>query len=183
MQKAIFLDRDGTLNPDPGYIADPDDYELFPGVGEALASLKKAGYLLILITNQSGVSRGLISWQQLELIHQKLQNLLAASGAALDAIYVCPHHPDFSPVNGISVCDCRKPQPGLVLRAIKDFEVDIRSSFVIGDRSSDIKAALATGIQPIYIGSVPLPGYETVPTFSDLRNAAAWLLAGAANKV
>ncbi|MBU1109075.1 MAG: HAD family hydrolase [Candidatus Riflebacteria bacterium] len=183
MRKAIFLDRDGTLNPDPGYISNPDDFILFPGVGEALANLKKAGYLLILITNQSGISRGLISWQQLELVHQKLQNLLAAADASLDAIYLCPHHPDYPPVNGVSACDCRKPQPGMILQAIKDFDIDTQSSYVIGDRGSDVKIAINAGIQPIYIGKSLLPGYEKVQTFVDLKAAAEWLLRESANKV
>jgi len=183
MLKAIFLDRDGTLNPDPGYISDPDDYELFPGAGEALVRLKKAGYLLILITNQSGISRGLINRQQLELVHKKLQSLLAAFGVSLDAIYYCPHHPDFPPVNGVSVCNCRKPQPGMVLQAIKDFNIDIKSSFFIGDRSSDVKIALRSEVKPIFIGKTPLPGYEAVPTFADLQAAVDWLLVETVDKV
>lgn len=183
MRKAVFLDRDGTLNPDPGYISNPDDFELFPGVAEALARLKKAGYLLILITNQSGISRGLITPEQLELVHQKLQNLLASADAELDAIYFCPHHADYPPVNGISDCNCRKPRPGMILQAIKDFNIDRDLSYVIGDRSKDIKIGLDTGIKPICIRAQPAPGYEMVPTFASLNAAVDWLLADAANKV
>lgn len=176
MNKAIFLDRDGTLNPDPGYISNPDDFNLFEGVAEALARFQKAGYLLILITNQSGIARGLISKEQLEAIHERLQTQLARGGARLDAIYHCPHHPDFPPVNGESDCNCRKPKPGMILQAIKDHGVDPSESFMIGDRSSDIKIALKTGVTPILINQTPLPGYETVATFASLAEAADWLL-------
>ncbi len=182
MRKAVFLDRDGTLNPDPGYISKPEDFELFPGVAQALARLKKAGYLLILITNQSGISRGLISPQQLEVIHQKLQNLLTEAGATLDAIYYCPHHPDF-PYAGVTDCDCRKPQPGLILRAVEDFDIDMAGSYVIGDRRKDIQIALNAGARPICIRTQPAPGYENVPTFSSLAEAVDWLLAETADKV
>jgi D,D-heptose 1,7-bisphosphate phosphatase len=182
MRKAVFLDRDGTLNPDPGYISRPEDFELFPGVAQALARLKHAGYLLILITNQSGISRGLISLQQLELIHQKLQNLLAEAGTALDAIYYCPHHPDF-PYEGVADCACRKPQPGMILQAAADFDIDMAGSYVIGDRRKDIQIALNSGVRPICIRPQPAPGYENVPTFPSLSAAVDWLLAETSNKV
>ena len=113
MNKAVFLDRDGTLNPDPGYISDPKDFNLYEGVGENLLRLKKAGYLLILITNQSGISRGLISEKQLEAVHAKLQKLLTEKGAKLDGIYYCPHHPNH-PYKGVSDCNCRKPKPEMI---------------------------------------------------------------------
>jgi len=181
MRRAVFLDRDGTLNPDPGYISNPDDFDLFPGVPQALARLKKAGYLLILITNQSGISRGLITRQQLDLVHQKMQNLLAAADANLDAIYFCPHHPEH-PLNGIAVCECRKPQPGMIRQAMKDFDIDLTKSYVIGDRSKDIQIAINAGVRPICIRPQPAAGYENVPTFASLTEAVDWLLAEAANK-
>lgn len=182
MQKAIFLDRDGTLNPDPGYISNPDDFKLFPGVAQALARLKKAGYLLILITNQSGVSRGLISPQQLELVHQKLQSLLADEDGTLDAIYFCPHHPDY-PLHGTAECECRKPRPGMILQATKDFDIDLAASYVIGDRRKDIQIGINAGVRPICIRPQPAPGYENVPTFGSLSAAVDWLLAETTNKV
>jgi D,D-heptose 1,7-bisphosphate phosphatase len=182
MRRAVFLDRDGTLNPDPGYISNPDDFNLFPGVPQALARLKKAGYLLILITNQSGIARGLVSREQLELVHQKLQSLLAAADATLDAIYFCPHHPDY-PLNGIAACECRKPQPGMICQAMKDFDIDLAGSYVIGDRSKDIQIAINAGVRPISIRPQPAAGYENVPTFASLTAAVDWLLAETANKI
>lgn len=176
MNKAVFLDRDGTLNPDPGYISCPHDFELFAGVAEALARLQHAGYLLILITNQSGIARGLIAPEQLTAIHHKMQQLLAAAGAGIDAIYYCPHHPDFPPVDGESACNCRKPLPGLIERALRDHEIDPARSFMIGDRSSDIKIALATGVKPVFIGSAPHPAFTDVITFTDLVTAVDHIL-------
>ena len=176
MKKAVFLDRDGTLNPDPGYISRPDDFALFPGVADALAKLQRAGYLLILITNQSGIARGLITLEQLTAIHARMQNLLAASGASIDAIYYCPHHPDFPAVEGEAPCNCRKPLPGLIKRALGDHQVDPAQSFMVGDRSSDVKIALATGVQPIFIGSAPLLAFPEVTTVTDLVAAAAHIM-------
>lgn len=177
MRKAVFLDRDGTLNPDPGYISDPDDFELFPGVAPALALLKKAGYMLILITNQSGISRGLISPEQLTMVHEKMQNLLATADVTLDAIYFCPHHPDFPPINGVSDCNCRKPRPGMVLQAISDFDIDSDKSYLIGDRTNDIQVAINARVQPVCIRSQPASGYDNVPTFATLKEAVDWILA------
>ena len=175
MNKAIFLDRDGTLNPDPGYISRPEDFELFDGVGEALKRLKDDGYLLILITNQSGISRGLFTEEQLELIHNKLKRLLAEAGTSLDGIYYCPHHPEH-PYKGVSVCDCRKPAPGLILRAIKDHNIDSSNSYMIGDRKSDIKIGLNAGVKPVFIGEEPIEGYEDIPTFNNLSKAVDFIL-------
>lgn len=181
MNKAIFLDRDGTLNPDPGYISDPKDYELYDGVTEALLKLQQAGYLLILITNQSGISRGLFTEKQLESVHNKMKDLLRKGGVTLDAIYYCPHHPEH-PYNGISDCDCRKPKPGMILKAIKDFNVDKEKSFMIGDRTSDIKIGLNSGVKPVCISEKQFDGYESIPTFSNLSQAANWILSNKYSK-
>ena len=176
MNRAVFLDRDGTLNPDPGYISRPEDFELFPWSASSLARLKNAGFLLILITNQSGISRGLITEEQLTVIHAKLQDLLHAENASLDAIYHCPHHPDFPYSDGVADCNCRKPHPGMIHKALKDFNIDAASSFMIGDRSSDVKIAFNTGVKPLFIGDQPLKGYEQVPFFKDLAAATDYIL-------
>ncbi|MGM0600844.1 MAG: D-glycero-alpha-D-manno-heptose-1,7-bisphosphate 7-phosphatase [Candidatus Rifleibacteriota bacterium] len=176
MKPAIFLDRDGTLNPDPGYISDPDDFELFPGAAEALKKLKDAGYLLILITNQSGIARALISREQLEAVHEKLKRKLAESGVSLDAIYYCPHHPDFPDKEGVSVCNCRKPAPGLIDQALRDFAIDREKSFMIGDKASDIKLAFNADLAPLLIAQEPMPGFGQVKNFASLKQAAHWIL-------
>ena len=176
MQKAIFLDRDGTLNPDPGYIANPDDFNIYDGVAEALARLQRAGFLLILITNQSGISRGLITPAQLELIHARLQQQLAPAGARLDAIYYCPHHPDFPYSDGLAECNCRKPRPGMILQAISEHDINPAASYMIGDRSSDIKIGLNTGVTPVFIGSTLPEGQAGIPAFPTLKEAADWII-------
>ena len=177
MNRAIFLDRDGTLNPDPGYISDPGQFNLFPGVGEALQRLKQAGFLLVLITNQSGIARGLITHEQLSAIHEKLERLLAQDNVTLSGIYYCPHHPDFPDAQGIADCSCRKPNPDLILRAISDLDIDAAQSFMIGDKASDVELGLNAGVAPICIGKDPLPGFSQIVNFSTLAEAVDWILA------
>lgn len=141
MAKAVFLDRDETLNPDPGYIADPALFQLYPWVAPALKRLQDAGYLLVLITNQSGVGRGLIEPAALERIHQKLNDLLVAQNTRpLDLIEVCIHRPD-------QACDCRKPKPKLILDAASKLNLNLQQSYLIGDRESDFEAGKAAGLK------------------------------------
>jgi len=140
----VFLDRDGTLNPDPGYIRSPDKYELFPAVSEALAKLKQAGARLIVVTNQSGIGRGLFSEADLRAVHDKLRSLLYVGGVSLDGIYVCPHHPDDG-------CHCRKPEPGLVEQAVRDHAIDLSCSYVIGDHARDMQLAKRIGAKAVLV--------------------------------
>jgi UDP-glucose 4-epimerase len=132
-RKAVFLDRDGTLNEDPGYLNDPEKLKLFPGVEESLRKLKEAGYLLIIISNQSGVGRGLIPPEILPKIHDRLNLLLRPFGAVIDHFELCIHHPDTN-------CECRKPKPKLIWDAAKELGVDLSRSYMVGDKISDIEA-------------------------------------------
>jgi D,D-heptose 1,7-bisphosphate phosphatase len=177
MNRAIFLDRDGTLNPDPGYISDPELFNLYPGTGEALSRLQQAGYLLILITNQSGIARGLLTHAQLAAIHDKLQRLLAEFSVKLSGIYYCPHHPDFPDADGVAACSCRKPEPGLILQAIEELQIDPEHSFMIGDKTSDVELGLNAGVTPVFIGAEPAPGFASVVNFATLSEVADWILA------
>ena len=120
--KAIFLDRDNTLIEDPGYLADPDGVRILPGVELALKSLAQAGYLLVVVTNQSGIARGYFTEADLASIHAKLAADLSVEGAHLDGILYCPHHPDIGEPPYRRICDCRKPLPGLVLRAAEELQ-------------------------------------------------------------
>lgn len=148
-QKAVFLDRDGTINKYVGFLRNIGDMELLPGAAEAIRRINKSGYLAIVVTNQPVIARGEVTVSELQEIHNKLETLLGREGAYLDAIYYCPHHPD----NGFEGeipelkfdCDCRKPKPGLLLRAAKDYNIDLASSWMVGDRESDIKAGHAAG--------------------------------------
>jgi heptosyltransferase-2 len=178
----VFLDRDGTLNPDPGYIRSPDQLELFPGVPQALAKLKRAGARLIVVTNQSGVGRGLLSQQDLDAVHTKLRRLLEEAGASLDAIYFCPHRPDDG-------CDCRKPNRGMVDRAVREWGADLDRAYLIGDHIRDMELARRVGVRSILVttGVVSLQEAERLKASgpfpdwiaSSLTAAADWLLSDA----
>jgi len=140
----VFLDRDGTLNHDPGFIKSAAEMKLLPGVAAALARLKTAGAKLVVVTNQSGVGRGLITLKDLESVHTRLQGLLEQEGAVLDAIYFCPHRPDDG-------CLCRKPGRGMVDRAVAELQLDLRRSYLVGDRVRDLELARAVGAKPVLV--------------------------------
>jgi len=149
--KAIFLDRDGTLIEDPGYINNPDQIKLLDGVAEALAELKALGYKLIVTSNQSGVARGIVTEKTLGEIHNRLKQLLAEKGGHLDKIYYCPYHPDGVIPKYRKESDWRKPNPGMLLAAAGEMNVDLGESWVIGNSSRDIEAGLRTGCQTILL--------------------------------
>lgn len=130
----VFFDRDGTLNPDPGYISRPEDFELHSGAGTALSRLNRAGARVIVVTNQSGIGRGKFTLADLRTIHDKLHDLLALHGARLDAIYHCPHSPDEG-------CSCRKPAIGMAERAIAEHALNRSRMYLVGDQSGDIEMA------------------------------------------
>ena len=145
----VFLDRDGTLNYDPGYLKVAADLKLLAGVAPALARLKGAGAKLVVVTNQSGVGRGIVTLKDLETIHARLQGLLEQEDAALDAIYFCPHHPDDG-------CRCRKPNIGMVERAVSELQLDLRRSYLIGDHARDIQLAHTVGAKAILLTPAPI---------------------------
>lgn len=140
----VFFDRDGTLNPDPGYIGRPEDFELHPGAGAALSRLNRAGARLILVTNQSGIARGKFTVADLEAIHDKLRDLLALHGARVDAIYHCPHHPDEG-------CTCRKPAIGMAERAISEFALNRSRMYLVGDQAGDVEMAKRLGARSVFV--------------------------------
>lgn len=148
-QRAIFLDRDGTINKYVGFLRDINDFELIEGTAEAIKKINESGYLAIVVTNQPVIARGEVSWDELYEIHRKMQTLLGQQGVYLDGIYICPHHPDKGfegerPEYKI-VCDCRKPKPGLLLNAAKDFNIDLSQSYMIGDSDNDVEAGQNAG--------------------------------------
>ena len=155
-QKAVFLDRDGTINRYVGFLRYIDDFELITGVAEAVKKINASGYLAIVITNQPVVARGELTFAQLQEIHNKMETLLGAEGAYLDAIYYCPHHPHKGyegEVPELKIdCECRKPKPGMLLKAAADFNRDLASSWMIGDGENDIKAGKAAGCKTALIG-------------------------------
>lgn len=143
-QKAIFLDRDGTINKYVGFLRNIDDFELIDGVSEAIRHINQSGYLAIVVTNQPVIARGEVTWDELHEIHRKMETLLGKDGAYIDGIYICPHHPDKGfegerPEYKFN-CDCRKPKPGMLMQAAKDFNIDLSLSYMIGDSDNDMKA-------------------------------------------
>lgn len=146
MTPALFLDRDGTLIEDPGYINHPDSVRLLPGVAEALVRARDAGFQLIVVTNQSGIARGLITGEQLDAVHDRIGHLLAEHGAFIDAWAHCPHLPDAD-------CDCRKPRAGLHQALAKALDIDRTASWCIGDRLSDLLPAQTLGSGAILVMS------------------------------
>lgn len=144
MNRAAFLDRDGTLVDDPGYLGDPALVRVLPGVADALRQLAELGFLRIVITNQSGIARGLLQEEQVRAVHREIERQLALSGASIDAWYHCPHAPD-------DHCDCRKPGTALHLEAADRFAIDLPESWCIGDRMSDVLAASGLGARAILV--------------------------------
>jgi D-glycero-D-manno-heptose 1,7-bisphosphate phosphatase len=158
---AVFLDRDGTLIHDPGYLNHPDQVQMLDGAAEALKEFRLLGYRTIVVSNQSGVARGVVSVEMLERIHDRLRELLAARGAALDAIYYCPYHPEGSVPEYRKDSDWRKPKPGMLLAAAQEMEIDLPRSWMIGNSVRDIEAGRDAGCRTILIGSKPSETSET----------------------
>lgn len=154
-QKAIFLDRDGTINKYVGFLRNIDEFELLPGAAEAIRLINESGYLAIVITNQPVIARGEVTVGELDEIHRKMATELGQTGAFLDALYYCPHHPDKGFEGEIPElkfdCECRKPKPGLLLKAAADFNIDLSQSYMIGDSKADVEAGLNAGCKPILI--------------------------------
>ena len=139
--KAVFFDRDGTLNVDIHYLHRPEDFQWIPGAQEAIRYVNDRGYLAILVTNQSGVARGYYPERDVVRVYDWMNEELAKAGAHLDALYYCPHHPEGSVAQYARACDCRKPKPGLVDRACRDFGIDRARSYFVGDTVSDMACA------------------------------------------
>jgi len=183
---AVFLDRDGTINEQMGYINHPSRFHLLPGVAQAIRRLNDHLIPVLVVTNQSGLARGYFPESVLTEVHQLLIDGLRAEGARLDGIYVCPHHPEAKNEQYRLNCPCRKPKPGLFLQAAAEHNLDLTRSYVVGDRWSDLKAAAACGAQ----GLLVLTGYgrgdhefigpqqEVQPSHvaNDLQEAVSWII-------
>ncbi len=170
--RAVFIDRDGTMAKDMHYCSYPEDFELFPKTSKAIRLLNQNGFKVIVVTNQSGIARGYFTEDTLNEIHQKMKKELAKEGAYVDDIYYCPHHPDDN-------CDCRKPKPKLVLQAVRKHDIDLKNSFVVGDLQMDIALGKAVGCRTILIGNqTPIDSETTKPDAIalDLLEAAQTIL-------
>lgn len=186
LRPAVFLDRDGTINEQMGYINHISRFHLLPGVAAAIRELNDHSIPVVVVTNQSGLARGYFPEELLLAVHEKMKRQLTEYGAHVDGIYVCPHHPEAKREQYRVACDCRKPKPGLLLQAARDMGLDLAASYVVGDRWSDLKTAAACGAAPVlvltgygrgdaqYIGptQVVQPAYVGV----DLTAVVQWIL-------
>ncbi|MFA7229302.1 MAG: HAD family hydrolase [Melioribacteraceae bacterium] len=151
MRRAIFLDRDGTINHDPGYIKDPSLIVILPGVAEGIKKLKEEfGYKMIVVSNQAGVSKGLMTIEDVDAVNSRVNELLLSQGASIDAFFYCPFHPDNDPEEK-SIC--RKPSPFMIVQAAEEFKIDLSQSYMIGDKSSDVEAGINAGVKTILLES------------------------------
>jgi D-glycero-D-manno-heptose 1,7-bisphosphate phosphatase len=184
VKPAVFLDRDGTLIEDVGYLDRLDRIALFPWTVDAVRALNRGGFLVVVITNQSGVARGFFTEAFVEETHRHLSARLAAGGARIDAYYYCPHHPDGTVAAYRRPCDCRKPASGLVDRAVRDLDLDPARSFVVGDKWLDVGLARAAGTRGVLVrtgtGAAeearPRPGVSADVIVDNLAGAASWIL-------
>lgn len=190
-QKAIFLDRDGTINEYVGFLRKEEDFKLIPGVSEAIKKINNSGYLAIVVTNQPVIARGEVTEEELEEIHKKMETLLGLDGAYIDDIYYCPHHPDKGFEGEIPElkieCDCRKPKTGMLEKAAREHNIDLSSSIMIGDSTLDIKMAENAGMQSVLLktGQKGEDGkYDVSPTLiaEDLNDAINKIICKKASK-
>jgi D-glycero-D-manno-heptose 1,7-bisphosphate phosphatase len=182
-RRAVFLDRDGTLIHDPGYLGDPDGVEVLPGVADALGALSRAGFLLVVVTNQSGIARGRYTVARYEAVAARLEALLAASGIRLAATYYCPYHPDGTVAPFATDHEDRKPGAGMWRRAAEDLGLDLSRSYSIGDGERDVVAGKRAGTTAVLLAGgrdkwpLPVGGpYDADFVARDMREAVLWIL-------
>jgi D-glycero-D-manno-heptose 1,7-bisphosphate phosphatase len=182
---AVFLDRDGTINVEAGYIRALDDLVLMPGAADAIRSLSEAGFKVILATNQSGPARGYYPESWVHALHERLSDLLAAGGARLDGVFYCPHLPDGTVPGYAVACGCRKPEPGMLLAAAETHGLDLARSFMVGDKATDVEVGHRAGCRSVLLrsgfGDDVLAGryqWACEPDFvaDTIVEAAAWIL-------
>ena len=146
-RNVLFLDRDGVINVDVGYLSDPAQLEFIPGAIEAMKEAQTRGYDIIVVTNQSGVARGYYTEEDVQALHAEMSRRLQAEGVHILAYYYCPHHPEGTVEAYKKACDCRKPNPGMLTKAIEEWHVDVDGSFLVGDKPSDVEAAESIGMR------------------------------------
>jgi D-glycero-D-manno-heptose 1,7-bisphosphate phosphatase len=170
---AVFLDRDGTINVEKNYLYRIEDWEWISGAQDSIKMLREAGYLIVVVSNQAGIARGLYSTGDVDVLHAHVQQDLAVHSTCIDSFYYCPHHPDFD-----DLCTCRKPAPGMLLQAAKDLNIDLSASWMIGDKAIDVSAGHAAGLKSMLVKS----GYGSVemsmtsadtPVFQSVVEAAS----------
>lgn len=170
------MDRDGTLNVDTGYVARPDDVRLIEGAARGARKLAQAGFMLVITSNQSGIARGIMTEAQADAVDARLMQLLHREDVPIAGIYRCPHLPEGTVSAYAVACDCRKPKPGLILRAAQDLHADLERSWAVGDSERDVEAGIAAGCRAILLSSEP-DRASGAPVAKDLREAAQIIIA------
>lgn len=178
--RAVFLDRDGTINEEVGYLSRLEELKIFDNAAEAIRRLREQGFLAVVITNQSGVARGFFGEDFILTVHDRINEFLAERGTRLDAIYYCPHHPKYGNEKYRKACSCRKPEPGLLLKAAEEMDIDLEKSYMVGDMPRDIDTARRVGAKGILVKT----GYGRSVTVTDkpvyiaddILDAAHWII-------
>jgi D-glycero-D-manno-heptose 1,7-bisphosphate phosphatase len=181
---AVFLDRDGTLIEEVGYLDRPERVQLYPWAADAIRGLNRAGIAVVMVTNQSGIARGFFTEAVVQAVHDRIRTLLAAGGAHLDAYYYCPHHPDGKVAEYARHCDCRKPGRALVDRAVRELGIDPAASYAVGDRWFDVSLARTVGAKGVLVRTGygadeerrPPAGVAPDAVVDNLAAAASWIL-------
>jgi D-glycero-D-manno-heptose 1,7-bisphosphate phosphatase len=181
-RRAVFLDRDGTINVEKHYLHKIEDFEFIPGARQAIKRLKDAGFKVIVVSNQAGIARGYFDEQAVKMLHHHIQTELVAYGTSIDAFYFCPHHPTEGIKDYKVVCDCRKGSPGMLFQAAEEHNIDLPNSFMVGDKLADVEAGERAGCQTVMV----LTGYGEVDSLKpeaslvekcpDLDGAAKFIL-------
>lgn len=174
MKRALFLDRDGVINVDHAYVHKPDDFEFIDGIFELVAAANRVGYLTIVITNQAGIGRGYYTEADFEKLTAWMKQQFLVKGAHIDDVYYCPHHPESAMGNYLKDCDCRKPKPGMLLKAMNEHSIDMANSIFIGDKESDMIAGRAAGINCLVMNN-PSNEKKFYITISDIKDAIKFL--------
>ncbi len=177
MAKAVFLDRDGTINVELEFLHRPEEFVFIPGAPQAIRLLNDAAFLVIVVTNQSGIARGYYDEAAVHRLHRHVDAELARFGARIDAYYFCPHHPKYGIGDYGMECECRKPRPGMLFRAAADLSLDLAASFMVGDKLADVQAGLSAGCRSLLVrtgyGAEAAAGLPSgIPVYDDLLAAA-----------
>jgi D-glycero-D-manno-heptose 1,7-bisphosphate phosphatase len=192
LRRAVFFDRDGTLNEEIGYVGDPSRIRLLPGAPEAVGAVNRAGFDAIVVTNQSGIARGLLTVDAVQSVNQRVLELLELHGSQVDAVYYCPHHPEGTVEAYRALCDCRKPAPGMLRQAAKDRGLTLDASYVIGDKACDVGLAVAVGAKGILVktgygnsevAKIRERGYTVAFMADNVLEAVQWILEDAGQAV
>jgi len=184
LRPAVFLDRDGTINVEKDYLYRIEDFEFIPGAPKAIRLLNDRGFVVVVVTNQSGIARGYYACDDVEKLHRYMQSQLESYGAHIDRYYYCPHHPESGEGEFVVDCDCRKGKPGMLLRAAEELRIDLPNSYMVGDKHADVEAAVNAGCIPVLVrtgygeasfASLSVDGEAVPKIFRDVLAAAEWI--------